>query len=100
MLLLDRLFGRTKALNPVSQRGGGGWMSVIRESFPGAWQQNVEVSRDSVLGQTTVFACITLIAGDVAKLPWGLRQRVGKVWESVTNPAYDPCAAQAKRLSK
>lgn len=65
-------------------------MSVIRESFPGAWQQNVEVSRDSVLGQTTVFACITLIAGDVAKLPWGLRQRVGKVWESVTNPAYDP----------
>lgn len=65
-------------------------MSVIRESFPGAWQQNVEVSRDSVLGQTTVFACITLIAGDVAKLPWGLRQRVGKVWESVTNSAYDP----------
>jgi len=41
---------------------------MIRESFLGAWQRNIEVDRHSVLSYCTVWACITLIAGDIAKL--------------------------------
>lgn len=57
----------------LSQPGGsrGGWFPIIRESFAGAWQQNVEVDNDTVLTYFAVFACMTLIAGDIAKL--GLR---------------------------
>lgn len=81
---------RRKALNPVPQRGGGGWLNVVREPFTGAWQRNMELSRETVLAQATVFACITLIAGDIAKQPWRLRQNVGDIWKTVSNPAYDP----------
>ena len=87
--LIEALTAR-KFLQPVPTRGGGGWMNLIREPFTGAWQRNMEQSRETVLTQATVFACITLIAGDVAKLPWGLRQRDGRIWKDVGNPAYDP----------
>lgn len=89
MSFLDRFLGR-KALTPVAQRGGGGWISLIREPSTGAWQRNQELSRDTMLAQATVFSCITLLAGDIAKLPWALRQRKGAIWEPVSNPAYDP----------
>lgn len=89
MAILD--FFRRKSLAPVSTRhGGGGWHSIIREPFTGAWQRNMERTRETVLSQATVFACITLIAGDISKLQWGLRQRNGKIWEPTANPAYDP----------
>ena len=87
--LLSALTTR-KFLQPIPTRGGGGWMNLIREPFAGAWQQNKELSNDTILQQTTVFACITLIAGDISKLPWGLRQRDGRIWKDVSNPAYDP----------
>lgn len=80
----------SKALQPVPTRGGGGWLNLIREPFAGAWQRNMEQSNNTVLAQGTVFACITLIAGDIAKLPWGLRAREGRIWRDVGNPAYDP----------
>lgn len=83
-------FFRRKALNPVPQRGGGGWLNVVREPFTGAWQRNMELTRETVLAQATVFACITLIAGDIAKQPWRLRQNAGDIWKVVSNPAYDP----------
>lgn len=57
---------RQKALSPAPSRG---WR--ILESFPGTWQQDVEVKRDSVLAYHADFACRTLIASDIAKL--GLR---------------------------
>lgn len=87
--LIQALTAR-KFLQPVPTRGGGGWGRPILESFAGAWQRNIEVSRESVLAQGTVFACLTLIAGDVAKLPWGLRERHDDIWRDVGNPAYDP----------
>jgi len=53
-------------LQPIS--GNGGWWPLIRESFTGAWQQNVEVSQDTVLAYPAVYACTTLIASDIGKL--------------------------------
>lgn len=79
-----------KAIAPVSQ-GRRGWFSIF-ESFPGAWQRNVEVKYDSVLSNHADFACRTLIASDVAKLRIKLVQRDDEagIWSEVNNPAYSP----------
>lgn len=90
-----RLFGfdisrRQKATPaPVMPRRGS-WKTVL-ESYAGAWQQNVEVKYDSVLANHADFACRTLIASDIAKLPVKLVQHLGNdVWKETTNPAYSP----------
>ena len=68
-----RLFGfeisRTKAQAISTAASPGGWFSLIRESFRGAFQGNVTVddTRD-VLAFSAVFACVTVIASDIAKL--------------------------------
>jgi len=69
----------------------GGWWPLIREAFPGAWQQNVETPLCSVLQHPTVFACITLIAGDMAKMRWDLTQHIGNdVWTPIEVAAFSP----------
>lgn len=88
-----RFFGlditRQKAVSPVDNRGG--WWPVIRESFPGAWQQNVTITQDTVLSFHAVFACQTLIASDIAKLRVKLvAQESGGIWNETKNPAYSP----------
>ena len=59
------------SLVPVasSSYAGGAWFRLIQDSFPGAWQQNVELAttRD-LLRFPPIYTCITLIADDVAKL--------------------------------
>lgn len=78
-----------KALTPVSDRG---WFSVIRESFPGAWQRNVEVNVGDVLTHHAAFACMTLIASDIAKLRPKLVQwsKDDQVWSEIDSPAFSP----------
>lgn len=91
-----RIFGltitRNKAatgLSPVDDRGR--WWSVIRESFAGAWQQNVEVRPETALAFHANFTCQTLIASDIAKLRVKLvRLSSDQIWEEVQNPAYSP----------
>jgi HK97 family phage portal protein len=72
--------------------GYGGWFNVIRESFPGAWQRNVEIRLDNVMTFSAVYACVTLIAQDIGKLCLDLVQRSDDddVWEEVGNPAFSP----------
>jgi HK97 family phage portal protein len=70
--------------------GWGGWWPVVRESFPGAWQQNVVVSPQLAISYHAIFACITLIANDVGKLRFKLMEQVGKIWEETTSPAFSP----------
>ena len=49
-----RLFGWTiarekaeqKALQPIDHRGG--WFSLIREPFAGAWQRNIDIRVENV----------------------------------------------------
>lgn len=84
---LPSLF-RRKALAPVSQSRGSWW--PVFESYSGAWQSNVVVSRDSVLANPHIFACQTLIARDIAKLRVRLLEQRGKIQVEVTNPAYSP----------
>lgn len=81
---------RTKALNNVLDRNRG-WHPVVRESFPGAWQQNVTISQESVLAFHAVFSCMTLIASDISKLRVKLVAKDGDgIWSEVENPAYSP----------
>ena len=92
-----RLFGftlsRTKAASarPSSLSGvdGHGWFrTMLGDTFMGSWQQDVEVNRDAVLAQATVFSCITLIASDIAKLRLRVVQRYGRVWMEKTTAGY------------
>lgn len=72
-------------------RGGGGWWPVVRESYPGAWQQNVTVNPETVLTHAAVYACITLIASDIGKLRIRLvEQDTDGIWRETENTAHSP----------
>src|SRR5882672_270767 len=69
---------------------GGGWVRIF-ESFTGAWQQNVVLDRETVLSYFAVYACITLIASDIAKLRVKLvEQDDDGIWSETSSPAYSP----------
>jgi HK97 family phage portal protein len=60
------------------------WWPRVWESFTGAWQQNVVVDQAQVAANWAVFSCVTLIAGDIAKMPARVMQfnAVQKIWEA------------------
>jgi HK97 family phage portal protein len=71
--------------------GHGGWIGLIRESFPGAWQRNLTVSVDTALTYSAVFRCNSLISSDIAKMRIKLvRPTDAGVWEETENPAFSP----------
>lgn len=82
---------RPKALSPPAESRGG-WFPVIRESFAGAWQKNIELDQNTVLSFHAVYACVTLIASDISKLRVKLVEHDAKagIWVETTNPAYSP----------
>lgn len=68
-----------------------GWFPVVRESFPGAWQRNVELGLENILHHPTVYACVTLIAQDVAKMRIRLvEQDADGIWSEVESPSFSP----------
>lgn len=92
---------RTKALQlkPLSPGSNGWWpWGVIRESWTGAWQSNVEVRSDTVLTYSAVFACVTLIASDIAKLRLRLvEQTADGIWQETESPAFSPFLRKPNR---
>lgn len=69
---------------------GGVW-SRVAEIFPGQWQRNIEVTVPSVVTYAPVYACVTLIASDIAKLAIQLVEKDDHgIWSPVENPAYSP----------
>jgi HK97 family phage portal protein len=83
MKILGFHVSRRKALSPV--RATGGWWGIVRESFPGAWQRNVEVETGrNLLAFSAVFACVSIISQDISKLRIKLLQRgAGDIWTEV-----------------
>lgn len=68
----------------------GGWRRIL-ESFPGAWQQNVEVCQADLVCYPTLYACLMRCASDIGKLPFLLmQQKDNGIWSAVENPAYSP----------
>lgn len=79
-------------MQPLSQSGNG-WFpwGIIRESFTGAWQRNVELRMDQVITNPTLFAVVTLIAGDIAKLCAYLTEEDEYgVWSEIESPSFSP----------
>jgi HK97 family phage portal protein len=101
------LFGRTlklstKAAPPLrslSPSANGWWpWGVIRESFTGAWQNNVEVRADTALSYYAVYSCIRLITTDVGKLCLRLvEQDEHGVWTETDSPAFSPVLRKPNR---
>lgn len=101
-----RLFGLN--ISRVQKAAGSylpserGWFGIVRESFPGAWQQNVEITTDEVLGHPTAQRCISLISSDIAKMRVKLIKRPeddpAGIWREVSNPAYSPVLNKPNRF--
>jgi HK97 family phage portal protein len=78
-----------KALSPVDNRGG--WWPVIRESFPGAFQHNFEITLEDGLQYWAVFRCISIIASDIGKMRLRLVEKDARgIWKETTSPAFSP----------
>lgn len=86
--------------NMFKSKGAGGYFPTIpsntwfpfsvKEPFTGAWQSNIEWKRDTVLAYHAVFACITLIAGDISKLRMKyVRQDNNDIWQEVPLGKFD-----------
>ena len=92
---------RTKAVAPstlASPRTRSGWWPVVRESYTGAWQQNVEIELANVLTFSTVFACVSLIASDIAKMRLRLVEQVlPNIWEETDSAAFSPVLRKPNR---
>jgi len=94
--LVTKVLGLVAA--PVRSMTRGGWWPIVREPFMGAWQQNQEITAETSLTYSAVFACATLIASDIAKL--GLRlvevDDFG-IWTETTSPAFSPVLKKPNR---
>lgn len=94
---------RTKAAVSTSDAGlqslstRSSWWPIIREPFSGAWQRNAEISTQGVLTFSAVWSCLTLIAGDISKLPLKLIELENGIWQESTNPAYSPVLRKPNR---
>lgn len=63
-----------------------GWLwAAVREPFAGAWQRNITPDKkENLLAFSAVYACISLIAEDIAKLRLRLmEQEEGGYWKEV-----------------
>ncbi len=69
------------------------WWGTIRESFAGAWQNNVVAVAPlhKILAFSPIYACVVIIGDDIAKLRIRLMERNGKIMQEVLNhPAFGP----------
>ena len=73
----------------------GGWWPVLRHL---GFQTDVEVKHEQVMAQTTVFACMTLIASDIGKLRLKLVEQVGGIWTETTSAAFSPVLRKPNRF--
>lgn len=75
-----------------------GWWPIIRESTSGAWQRNQEITVDTVLTFGAVFACVTLIASDIAKMRLRIVELDSNgIWNEVDVPAFSPVLRKPNR---
>lgn len=86
-----------KAMQTISM-GWDSWWRTILEANSGDWQKNIEWSVRSVLSYPTVFACISLIADDIGKLPPGVvRESSDGIWVKTKNARIDALLRRPNR---
>jgi HK97 family phage portal protein len=80
------------------RRSGQWWYPIVREPFTGAWQHNQEQTGESVLTNSTVYACIERICSDVAKCRFRLVQQDDNgIWKEIYVPAFSPVLMKPNR---
>jgi HK97 family phage portal protein len=67
---------------PINQPGA--WWPIIREGFAGAWQRGLVQSIEDSATHPTFWACLTLIASDIAKCRPKLVEEQGNICVEVT----------------
>jgi HK97 family phage portal protein len=88
---LTRVQKATPPLMPVSSDRRGWYPLIVHEPYTGAWQRNDEAAVDSVLAYFAVYACITLIAGDLAKMPLDLAEKGDDgIYRTIESAAFSP----------
>lgn len=97
-----QLFGftitRQKALSLPPVTTTGGWFSIVREPYTGAWQKNDELRPENVLANPTIFRCYDLITTDIGKTPLlFVRHDANGVWTETTSPAFSPVLRRPNR---
>ncbi len=86
-LQIERI--KQKALHAITDWRDG-WHRIL-EAFTGAWQQNHEEKRSTVLCYPTLYACLNRRSQDIGKLPFCLKQlNKNGTWQEISNPAYSP----------
>jgi HK97 family phage portal protein len=84
-------------LHGLSQSGNG-WWPIIRESFTGAWQSNVELSASTALTYFAVYSCVRLISTDIGKLCLRLVEQDDEgIWSETESPAFSPVIRKPNR---
>jgi HK97 family phage portal protein len=87
------------SLRGLSPSASGWWpWGVIRESFTGAWQANVELRADTALSYYAVYSCTRLITTDIGKL--GLRlveEDADGIWTPTQSPSFSPVLRKPNR---
>ena len=84
----DFITNTTGPLSPVGTSSG--WWPVIKEGFAGAWQRSIVTPVEDAATHPTFWACLTLIAGDIAKCRPKLVFEEDGIRDEVDNPAYSP----------
>lgn len=69
-----------------------GWSRIFSSGDfnTGYWQQDTELSRDTILSNGHIWSSVTQIAGDIAKLAARLMTMDQGVWVETTNAAFSP----------
>lgn len=85
----------------VSAMGVDGWWQFrpVHEPWSGAFQQGYEPQQQNVLAFSAVYACVSLIANDIAKLRPKLMEidRSTRIWAEVENSAFSPVLRKPNR---
>lgn len=73
-----------EGLQKVTSSSWYNWWGPIRESYSGAWQQNVVLDPDrTLLANSSVFHCVTGIAWDISKMRIKLTRNTNGIFEEV-----------------
>lgn len=101
-LEISRAKGREKAavaptdISPTF--GGRVWTPLLHEMTSGSWQRGIKVDRETSLSFSSLFACVTLIAGDVSKLGLRLVEKDSDgIWQETTSPSFSPVLRKPNR---
>lgn len=80
-----RVFQNLTSVTSATWLTWWGPIGAITESFSGAWQQNVTlIATPNLLAFSAVFACVTGIAADVAKMRIKLSRNEDGIWVEIT----------------